>query len=225
MPWNSTFPLGSVSVKANRPIGQQNTTYIETTMGNSIVGTNTDTTRDHFWNVGSDEDGRHRFIQSVGFTSTAAAPNDTYPVLGAGMQSVLFALESKGQLVWFHKIGDTNDESNIHQFIPNFLAGTVLISSSGTYQNIVAVPNNVYGEIFMWTDANGKRSGQTGFFKSTNSIVEAWGLTQSDDSTSSSVPLKFASGTDAIDLTIKARRSDASSATWNYRITYRAMFI
>ena len=88
MPWNTVFPLGSVSVKANRTIGQQNTTYIETTMGNSIVGTNTNTTRDHFWNVGSNEDGRHRFMQSPAFT-VGGLPVD--PVLGAGMDSVFYS--------------------------------------------------------------------------------------------------------------------------------------
>jgi len=88
MPWNTVFPLGSVSVKANRTIGQQNTTYIEVTMGNSIVGTNTNTTRDHFWNVGSNEDGRHRFMQSPAFT-VGGLPVD--PVLGAGMDSVFYS--------------------------------------------------------------------------------------------------------------------------------------
>lgn len=88
MPWNSTAPVGSISVKANRTILQQNTTYIETTMGNSIVGTNTVTTRDHFWNVGSDEDGRHRFMQSPAFT-VGGLPVD--PVIGTGMDSVMYS--------------------------------------------------------------------------------------------------------------------------------------
>jgi len=88
MPWNSTAPVGSISVKANRTILQQNTTYIETTMGTSIVGTNAVTTRDHFWNVGSDEDGRHRFMQSPAFT-VGGLPVD--PVVGTGMDSVMYS--------------------------------------------------------------------------------------------------------------------------------------
>lgn len=91
MPWNAVWPDGAVSVRANRTKGNQNTTYIDTTMGNSIVGTNTAATRDHFWNVGSNEDGRHRFVQSPAFTSTAPAPDDVYPVIGTGMDSVLFS--------------------------------------------------------------------------------------------------------------------------------------
>jgi hypothetical protein len=88
MTWNSTAPLGSVSVKANNAILQANTTYIETNMGKSIVGTNTVTTRDHFWAVDPNLDGRHRFIQSPAFT-VGGLPTD--PVLGAGMSSVLYS--------------------------------------------------------------------------------------------------------------------------------------
>lgn len=92
MPWNSIWPVGTVSVKQNRTSGQQNTAYIEATMGNSIVGTNAVDTRDHFWNVSANLDGRHRFMQSPVFTSTAVAPNDVYPVLGTGMDGVHFLL-------------------------------------------------------------------------------------------------------------------------------------
>ena len=88
MPWNSTAPVGSVSVKANRTILGQNTTYIESTMGTSIVGTNTVTTRDHFWNVDANLDGRHRFIQSPAFTVATIPAN---PVVGTGMDSVFYS--------------------------------------------------------------------------------------------------------------------------------------
>lgn len=88
MTWNAVSPNGALSVKANELPMQQNTTYIETKMGNSIVGTNTASTRDHFWNVGSNEDGRHRFIQSPAFTVGALPTN---PVLGTGMDSVFYS--------------------------------------------------------------------------------------------------------------------------------------
>lgn len=108
MPWNSTAPLGSVSVKANRTILQQNTTYTEITMGLSIVGTNTVTTRDHFWNVGTNEDGRHRFIQSPAFT-VASLPVD--PVLGTGMDSVTY---SKLKLV-----AESTSQQDVQPFFRN----------------------------------------------------------------------------------------------------------
>lgn len=88
MPWNSLVPLGTVSVKANKAIGQQNTTYIETTMGNDVIGTNAVTTRDHFWDVGANEDGRHRFVQSPDFT---VGGNPADPVIGTGMDVVYYS--------------------------------------------------------------------------------------------------------------------------------------
>lgn len=99
MTWNSTFPDGTVSVKANKTIGQQNTTYIETTMGDSAEGSNAVTTRDHYWNVDADLDGRHRFIQSKAF-QVGGSPTD--PVIGTNMDTVLYpklklALESTAQ--------------------------------------------------------------------------------------------------------------------------------
>ena len=68
MAWNATAPLGTVSVKANNSRIQDNFTYIQTIMGDEAVGTNLATTKDHFFNISANYDGRHRFFQSVGFT-------------------------------------------------------------------------------------------------------------------------------------------------------------
>lgn len=214
MVWNSTWPVGSVSVKANRITGQQNTTYIETTLGKSVVGTNAVDTRDHFWDVGSDEDGRHRFIQSVGFTVGGLADD---PVIGTGMDSVIYCKETNSAFEWFRR-----NATGIYQFIPNVLTGDVVIN--GSYGNVVAVPNNVYGEIYIYTTALGKRSAQLGQFRSLTNIVETWMITQTDDSTDTNVPLKGASGTDATTLDIRLRTSDAANGqTWHYIVTYRAL--
>lgn len=214
MAWNTTAPLGTVSVKANKSRIQQNMTYIETTMGNDVVGTNTVATRDHFWNVGSDEDGRHRFIQSVGFTVGGSADD---PVLGTGMDSVLYAKETNSRFEWFHR-----NSNGIYQFIPSVIKGDVVLN--GAYATVTAVPDDVYGEIYIYTTASGKRSAQAGQFRSVGGIVETWTFTQSDDSTDSNVPLKGASGTDATDLNIKLRTSDAANGqTWHYIVTYKAL--
>ena len=87
MTWNSIWPIGTSSVRSNRVTGAQNTEYIETTMGPSVVGTNAVTTRDHFWNVDPNLDGRHRFIQSPAFT-VGGLPTD--PVVGTSMDGVLY---------------------------------------------------------------------------------------------------------------------------------------
>lgn len=86
MAWNTLFPDGTKSVALNETIGQANTTYIEQTMGDSSgIGI----TNDHFWNIGSDEDGHHRQVQMKNFEDTySGAP--TEPSLGAQMASVAF---------------------------------------------------------------------------------------------------------------------------------------
>lgn len=216
MPWNSTWPVGNVSVKTNRTSGQQNTTYTETTMGNSVIGTNTVTTRDHFWNVGANEDGRHRFIQSPAFTVGSVA---TDPVIGTGMDGVRYLKTVSGRVQGFYR-----NAQGIYQYIPAFLSGSVVLP--GTYADVVAVPANSYGQVAMYTTARGILSGVTAHFRSDATVVETWGLLQSNEAstTNNIAPLKFASGTDATTLFIRARARDAAAGqTWNYRITYRAL--
>lgn len=224
MPWNSVAPLGSVSVKANRTILGENTTYVQVTMGNSVVGTNTVTTRDHFWNVDSNLDGRHRFIQSVGFTSLAVAPNAVYPVLGAGMESVIFPLLTNDKVEWFHKNQNNND--NIYQFIPSQIKGTVSVTSTSTYVTVSAVPDNTYGEILMYASTQNENTAQRGYFVSRLGVVETWALVQkeqSDTITEHSIALKFGNGSQASGLDIRARRETGPSDTWTYIITYRTL--
>lgn len=222
MPWNSTSPIGSVSVKNNRTTMNQNTAYIETTMGNSIIGTNTDTTRDHFWNVGGNEDGRHRFINSPAFT---VGGNPADPVLGAGMDGVCY-LKSDG-LTPARVGGYYRNAQNIYQYIPIFLTGTKEVASS--YTTIIDVPDNVYGDIFMYATLPGSNAERkyrtvTGFFRSSSGLVDAWALVNSAQGDDAAFGLKFGNGGDAVGLNIRARAEDASAdLQWNYRITYRAI--
>ena len=88
MPWHGTAPEGNKSVRFNKNVLQDNTTYIETVMGNSIVGTNLAATEDHFWNVDSALDGHHRFMKSPKFT-VGASPAD--PVIGGSIDQVIYA--------------------------------------------------------------------------------------------------------------------------------------
>ena len=218
MAWNSTFPLGSVSVKANRAIGQANTTYIETTMGNSPIGTNTNITRDHFWNVGANEDGRHRFMNSPSFT---VGGNPADPVVGTGMNAVWYLKVTNAIPQWFTKT-DVASGSIIYQATPNFLSGTVSITSS--FGNIVAVPANVYGEIIIWRTTQGRTTAQSGFFRSDASKVEAWGQYLGNEGSGATLNVKFGNGSDSSGLDIRAKNEAASgSNTWNYRITFRAI--
>lgn len=215
MPWNSTAPLGTVSVKANRTILQQNTTYIETTIGNSVVGTNTTSTRDHFWNVGANEDGRHRFIQSPAFTVGGLADD---PVIGTGMDSVLYAKVTNGRSEWFHR-----NAEGIYQFIPSLKTGSVVINSTSTFVTIDSVPASVYGIIYIWRQ--GTQNIQQGTFLSGLVTVEAFsnrikiqGLSSGDDHW-----VQLGNGSDASGLNIRGRRDEDSAGTYDYRILYWAV--
>lgn len=218
MPWNSTWPVGTVSVKANRVTGQQNTTYIETTMGNSIVGTNTSTTRDHFWNVGTNEDGRHRWVQSPAFTVGGNAADAT---LGDGMDAAFYAKTTNSRVEWFHR-----NAQGIYQAVPSFLQGTAAISTS--VANIVSVPANVYGEIFLYRNVNGAFTTQWGWFRSGVATVEAWSNLYLAPAigpipATPSCSVLLSNGPNASGLNIRAQTLLGTADTWNYRIIYRAL--
>jgi hypothetical protein len=79
MPWNPIWPNGAVSVKQNTVPGQQNTAYIETTLNN-----------DHYWNISADEDGHHKFVQTVG-TNDADTTLPTNCALAANLDLVYYS--------------------------------------------------------------------------------------------------------------------------------------
>lgn len=218
MAWNAASPDGTISVKANRAQMNANITYIQTTMGNSIVGTNTVTTRDHFWNVGANEDGRHRFVQSPAFTVGAVA---TDPVIGTGMDGVQYLKTINTRAEWFHR-----NSAGIYQITPGYKTGTKTVSViNNDYTTIDSVPANVWGEIYMWRTTQGKNTVQQGFFRSDAATVEAFSLSmQVQGSNSDIINIKFGNGSEASGLNIRARNGAATNnVVWNYRITYRAI--
>lgn len=221
MVWNSDWPVGTSSVKANQVTGNQNTVYIETTMGNDVVGTNNNTVRDHFWDVDATLDGRHRFIQSVGFTEGG---NPANPVLGDSMDTLLYPKTTNGSVQWFHKNIDA--DTNIYQVTPNQLTSTVVLTSS--YATVVAVPANVWGEIFMYatsgTSTQNRYRTIRGFFRSDASIVNSFAYTLGTENDDYGYGVRFGNGSNASGLDIRARVDDATSGlTWTYIVWYRAL--
>jgi len=79
MAWHSTAPDGAQSVKSNRTILQDNTTYIENTVGT-----------DHFWDVGANLDGHHQFVQTQN-TNTDDSSLQTNPQLATEMNLVYYS--------------------------------------------------------------------------------------------------------------------------------------
>ena len=168
--------------------------------------------------MGANYDGRHRFIKSPAYTVSGSPADPGGTGLGTSMDGILYLKTTNSQAQWFHR-----NTSKIYQVTPTLLTGTVAVPTT-SYVTVVAVPANVFGEIFMYTTALGEVSCQTGYFRSNGTTVESWAVSFFKQSgTSATIALKFANGSQASGLNIRARRGDAASATWNYRITYRAL--
>ena len=135
MPWNPTYPNGAVSVKANETPGLENTTYTETTLNN-----------DHYWNIGSDEDGRHKFVNM---------PNqDPEPSIATGMDGLLYAFENVSSQPFFKNNDSVMQLLGIRAMAVFNGSGTLAYSynvsgvggSGGSYtiNYTNALPNNNY---------------------------------------------------------------------------------
>jgi hypothetical protein len=227
MTWNSASPSGSLSVRANRTPMNQNTTYIETTMGNTVSDIAYATSqKDHFWApAGADFVGHHRWVKMPAFT-VGGTPSDPGSPLGTSMDGMMYLrLDSadSARVQGFYR-----NVEGIYQFIPAYKAGTSGVIT-GSYTDVTSVPANVYGEIFM--TSVGAAAGdepetlQIGYFYSTATVVRAWALTMGVDGSDSQLNLKFAnSSTEATNLNIRARANDAANnLTWAYKITWRTL--
>lgn len=210
MAWSTLFPNGNLSVKANEALGQGNTTYIEETMGDDVVGTNTVTTRDHFWDVDPNLDGRHRFIQSPAFTEGGIPAN---PVVGTGMDGVNYLKTTNGSAQNFYRTSG----GVIYQTSPNVLKGSVPLTINVT-SDVVAVPDNCYGEIFMWADISSIRLIQKGIFSSSVTCFQS-GLANGTSTNQGANNIQFLSA--ASSLYIRAK--PIFTGTWHYIVTYRAV--
>jgi hypothetical protein len=220
MTWHPIWPVITDSVKANGPTGVANTNYIKGTMGGVALNINLAGTTDHFWDVAAGLNGHHRFVKLPDFT-TDPLIDDT------SIRGVMYAKApsvTATRIELFYKNG-----SATYQLSPSFLSGTSG-AISGSYVDIVVVPANVYGDIFMWATADGTAAESryrtaSGFFRSNATTVSSWGVavdTQGDGDFTNA--LKFGNGSDTNALNIRARAADATTGlTWNYRITYRAI--
>ena len=108
MPWSAASPDGTASVSTNRTQMNANNVYIQTNLGNVAIGTNLDTTKDHFWNTGDEFAGRHRFLQSVGFTSGGSEAD---PAIGVAMECVAYPKRKIAQ--------ESTAAQNIEYFLRN----------------------------------------------------------------------------------------------------------
>ncbi len=218
MVWNSVWPNGTKSVKGNENPGLQNTQYIETTLGNAVVGTNNANTTDHFFDVSANLDGHHRFVKMPKFT---VGGNAADPALSASMDGVIYLKTTSGTVQGFYK-----NAQGVYQFIPALLTGVVNDVNS-TYKPMVSVPENTYGEIFMYTGPVGTATTAIGFYRS-DTVCNAYAIRHTGTTASSISALRFGNGTNAgagADiLKIMVRTEDAASGlNWNFKVTYRSI--
>jgi len=223
MSWNAASPNGSLSVKNNRTQMNNNNTYIETTMGNVPNDSAYSTSlQDHFWDVGNDYSGHHRFIKSPAFTVGGIPTDPGSTGLGTGMDGILYLKTTNSRVQGFYR-----NIQGIYQYIPAFLSGSVSITSTSSFVNVAAVPANVYGDISIWKFTNNANPAlsdleiQTASFVSNNNTVHAFSNRIKQQGVSDDYFIEF-SNKSTVDLNIKARLNDGASGTWNYRITYRA---
>lgn len=199
MTWNAVSPNGTISVKSNTTPMQQNTTYTEMTLN-----------VDHYWNIGTDEDGHHLQVQMV--------KKDSDLTLDTGMDGGMYLKETTDRVEGFYR----NDEG-IYQFIPSFLEGTKTLSTSN--QDIVAVPNNTYGWIFMFkieVSGGAGDNGQSGFFKAAQNVCQTYGhLMQKSGSSSGTYNVKFQnfSGGGG-NLNIRGASVQGGTGEYQYRVVY-----
>ena len=197
MVWNSTSPDGTKSVKANTTPMQQNTTYTETTLN-----------VDHYWNIGTNEDGRHKQVQ-MPKTEAGGSPSDI--TLGTGMD---LKEAASGTVQGYYR-----NSVNIYQFIPAFLTGTVVLNKS-TYVTVDTLPNNTYGYVNVWI-AGTSRDISFGFFKAEGGICNAFAyLTQFSGSSTNKFIVNFENYDGGGSLALKAKAEGGAASTYQYRITY-----
>lgn len=202
MVWNSTSPDGTQSVKQNTTPMQQNTIYTETTMNN-----------DHFWNIGANEDGRHKAINMENYADTAVgAPTDA--PISTGMDGVIYLKETSGRVQGFYQ-----NANGIYQFIPAFLTGTIVLNTAG-FTNVVDVPAATFGQIFIWRQ-NDNKDVSFGSFAVKIGVCQAISAaTLFDNNSTASTAVVYGNGTNASGLNIRAKVSGGSNGTYEYRIMY-----
>ena len=197
MAWHSVSPDGSIAVGANTTSMQENTTYTETTMN-----------KDHFWDIGTDEDGRHNVINMPAQSSD--------PTTATGMDGSIYLKEvsaDNNRIEGFYR-----NAAGIYQFIPSFKSGTVVIPSlPSSFVTVTDVPSNSYGFIFIFKNDTGQAT-QLGFFKSADGVAQAFGV---DNNGNFGSFVKFGNGSDASGLNIVAKATTGDGVgTYEYRITY-----
>jgi len=186
-------------VKVNETAGADNMAYMQTKQR-----------RDHYWGEDAAKDGYHRKVEMPKQTSA--------PALSASMDGSLFALDTTDTVTELFYMNSTKT----YQLSPTFKSGVTGAKLSSSYQDVVAVPANVYGEITMWY----LTQMQTGSFISDASKVYVFSTLIKIQGNTNDRPrfVEFGNGSDSVNFNIRAKvggNNSGSAEIWNYKITYR----
>lgn len=198
--WNSTWPVGTSSVKSNRIPGQNNTTYTEANMK-----------LDHYWNEDVQKDGYHKKIEMPKRTTDVTLAN-------ASINGAMYLKEVSASNLRVE--GFYRNANGIYQFIPSFKSGSTNIPTGSAFTTLTNVSANSYGEIWIW-QANQQKM-QKGVFVSNATLVQTYLLEQQLPSGGTITYITFNNNTATVtDLNIKARLGvDGAAGTHHYRIIY-----
>ena len=105
--------------------------------------------------------------------------------------------------------------------IDTVLTGTVTINSS-TFTNIVAVPANVFGDVYLWKG----HALQVGGFVSDGSIVNGFAFSEKFQSGTGAQPilqLGFdGAGVNGLNLTVVNNQGSSFNGVWNFKVFFRS---
>lgn len=198
MVWHSISPDGSKSVGQNTPTMQENTSYTE-----SILN------KDHFWNIGTNQDGRHNQI-NMPVQSGNLVPS-------TGMDGVIFLRQASTAdpriQAFYANAGQTV------QISPGYLFGDITFSDTNTFLPLSSgsLPDGSYGIIYVF--GNTVSNDMTfGTFKKEQGICQAY--------STPFTPANFEFGNStntAVSGNIKVRRVSAANITYKYRIQFWAI--
>ena len=195
MTFTTNWPDGTKSVRVNRTNGNNNMSYIQTTMQ-----------KDHYWNEDATKNGHHRKVDMPKSLSNPTLVND----------GVLFAkntTDTKTEVFY------TNN-SKTYQLSPTFKSGTKTLGAN--YVTVDSVPTNVYGEIVMW---RGSQIQTGTFISDATKVYTFSTLIKIKSNTDARPRfVEFGNGAEASGFDIQAKIGSGSSGTvgdWEYRITYR----
>lgn len=156
MVWNTIWPSGTVSVRSNVVSGKQNTQHINDSM-----------VKDHFWTTAEGATaGFHRNIQMPKLVDGA-----TDLAINALTDGGLYVKQVSATITDM-ELYYTNVGAVPYQLSPIYQTGSKILTTN-IWNELVTVPDESYGEIYIMKDSDSAVMGR-GYFKAAGGVVHAY---------------------------------------------------